>query len=74
MLASAHVVYEVRIIPCLRACVSGVEGALQRYVQEYWGNSWESRHAYPSERKASVVGLPCANWSEDGVTFLMSPR
>ena len=63
-----------RRISCLRACVSGVEGAIQRCAQECRQDAWESRHAYPEERKASAgslslvedltmkkgVGLPCA--------------
>ena len=52
-----------------------VGGALQRWAQECRQDAWESRHAYPEERKASAgslslvdaltmkngVDLPCAN-------------
>ena len=52
-----------------------VGGALQRCAQECRQDAWESRHAYPEERKASAgslslvddltmkngVDLPCAN-------------
>ena len=47
----------VKRIPCLRACVSGVEGALQRRKQECWEDAWESRHAYPGERELSAGSL-----------------
>ena len=32
--AGAHAAYELKEISCLRACVSGVGGPLQRYAQE----------------------------------------
>ena len=54
MFAGVHATYELRRIPCLRACVSGVGGALQRCVQECRQDAWESRHAYLRERKASA--------------------
>ena len=88
MFAGAHAAYELKEISCLRACVSGVEGPLQRCVQECRQDAWESRHAYPEGSKASAgslslvedltmkngVGLPCAKWSEARAAFLKSPR
>ena len=89
MLASAHTVYEVRRIRTyIRACVSIVGGAIQRCMQEYQQDAWESRHAYPDEQEASMgslslvedltikkcVGLPCPNWPKAGGALLMSPR
>ena len=75
MLASVHATYEVRIIPCLQACVSRVGGVLQRCTQECFHDAWESRQAYLGECEAGArslslvddltmkkgVGLPCAN-------------
>ena len=53
----ARIAYEVMRVPCLRACMSRVGGALQRCSQECWGDAWESRHAYLGEREASVGSL-----------------
>ena len=68
--------------------MSGVRGAIERCMQEYRQDAWESRHAYPGEQEVSMgslslvedltmkkcVGLPCPNWSKARTAFLMSPR
>ena len=59
MLVGVHAAYELRRIPCLRACVSGVGSAVQRCAQECRQDAWESRHAYSGERKASTRSWSC---------------
>ena len=57
MLVGSRTKYEVRRIPCLLACMSGVGGEVQRCTQERWECAWESRHAYLGEHEVSTGSL-----------------
>ena len=49
--------YKVRRVSCLWAGVLGFGGELKRCTQECWGDAWELRHAYLSDREASARSL-----------------